>query len=155
MYRPGVRISRSRRYVDTVKLSSQTTPNLGIMSLRRHGPNAPQIPLWRRPHSSTLFHSQQTPRRKNVPRIPPELRSAWHSSSCKRIMVFLQTRPSEILRPLLHCAHPKNPLPPTIRPRLHQSVRHPPPAANPYPAGPTGVLGHSPGPSWFKFSFLY
>eukprot|EP00985_Skeletonema_marinoi_P018412 scaffold10286_cov120-Skeletonema_marinoi.AAC.3 len=40
-------------------------------------------------------------------------------------------------------------------PVQHQSVRHPPPAANPYPAGPTGVLGHSPGPSWFKFSFLY
>eukprot|EP00984_Skeletonema_dohrnii_P023200 scaffold12273_cov122-Skeletonema_dohrnii-CCMP3373.AAC.1 len=77
--------------------------------------------------------------------------------SCKRIMVFLQTRPSEILRPLLHCAHPKNPLPQTVRPRLHQSVRHPPPAANPYPAGPTGtgVLRHSLGPSWFKFSFLY
>eukprot|EP00984_Skeletonema_dohrnii_P018748 scaffold8828_cov166-Skeletonema_dohrnii-CCMP3373.AAC.1 len=82
--------------------------------------------------------------------------SAPHdSSSCKRIVVFLQTRPSEILRSLLHCAHPKHPLPPTVRPCLHQSVRHPPPATNPYPAGPTGVLGHSPGPSWFKFPFLY
>eukprot|EP00984_Skeletonema_dohrnii_P025360 scaffold14489_cov114-Skeletonema_dohrnii-CCMP3373.AAC.1 len=51
---------------------------------------------------------------------------------------------------LLHRTHPKNPLPPTVRPRLHQSVCHPPTATNPYPAGPTGVLGHSPGPSWFS-----
>eukprot|EP00985_Skeletonema_marinoi_P019648 scaffold11362_cov103-Skeletonema_marinoi.AAC.2 len=69
--------------------------------------------------------------------------SAWYSSTCKLILVFLQTRPSEILRPLLHCTHPKNPLPPTVRPRLHQSVRHPPTATSPYPAGPTGVLGRS------------
>ena len=51
--------------------------------------------------------------------------------------------------------HPKDRLPPTVRPRLHQSICHPPTATNPYPAGPTGILGHSPGPSWFKFSFLY
>eukprot|EP00984_Skeletonema_dohrnii_P017293 scaffold7854_cov100-Skeletonema_dohrnii-CCMP3373.AAC.2 len=32
-----------------------------------------------------------------------------------------------ILRPLLHLhrTHPEDPLPPTIRPRLHQSVCHP------------------------------
>eukprot|EP00984_Skeletonema_dohrnii_P024663 scaffold13806_cov80-Skeletonema_dohrnii-CCMP3373.AAC.4 len=56
-----------------------------------------------------------------------------------------------ILRPLLHPhrTHPEDPLPPTIRPRLHQSV------AIHLPIRPHGVFGHSPGPSWFEFSFLY
>eukprot|EP00984_Skeletonema_dohrnii_P024660 scaffold13806_cov80-Skeletonema_dohrnii-CCMP3373.AAC.1 len=56
------------------------------------------------------------------------------SPTCEElIMVFIQTRPSEILRPLLHLSTLHAPTtrihflqPPTIRPRLHQSVCHPP-----------------------------
>eukprot|EP00985_Skeletonema_marinoi_P023135 scaffold15149_cov194-Skeletonema_marinoi.AAC.2 len=76
-------------------------------------------------------------------------------TTCKLILVLLQTSSSEILRPLIHCPHPKDPLPPTVRSRLHQSVCHPPTATNPHPAGPTGVFGHSPSPTRFNFSFLY
>eukprot|EP00985_Skeletonema_marinoi_P021074 scaffold12740_cov153-Skeletonema_marinoi.AAC.5 len=58
-----------------------------------------------------------------------------------------------------HCCRIRHYEPPVIIFHLHEARGRtyvdPPPAANPYPAGPTGVLGHSPGPSWFKFSFLY
>jgi len=70
----------------------------------------------------------------------------WPSPSCKLSMVFIQTSPPEILRPLLHSTHPQDLLPPTIRTCLHQGVRHPPPSANSYPAVPTGASGTIPSP---------
>eukprot|EP00985_Skeletonema_marinoi_P020236 scaffold11938_cov206-Skeletonema_marinoi.AAC.1 len=67
-----------------------------------------------------------------------------YSPARELILVFFQTRPSpsEILRPLLHRIHPHDPLPSTVRPRLHQSVCRPLTPSNPYPARPAGVFGN-------------
>ncbi len=133
----------------------QAPPDVGNMPIWRPRSNAPQIPIRRRPHSTTLLLSQQASRCNDVPRLPPKLGSSWHPSPRKFCMVSFQTKPPAILWPLLHSTHPPDPFPSTVGTRLHQGVRFPHPSTSSCPAGCTSIFGTSPSPSRFKFFFLY
>eukprot|EP00984_Skeletonema_dohrnii_P001679 scaffold547_cov87-Skeletonema_dohrnii-CCMP3373.AAC.2 len=85
------------------------------MAAWRMGPMLRRF-LFGRPHSPALFHYQSTPSHEDVPRIPPELRSAWHSPTCNSSSGLHPNPLSEILR-LRPLATP-TPHPPR-GPRIH------------------------------------
>eukprot|EP00985_Skeletonema_marinoi_P002366 scaffold984_cov144-Skeletonema_marinoi.AAC.7 len=108
-------------------ISISTCPYGGMA----HGSNAPQIPLWTTPFARSLsLPIDPKPRGRTSNPSRAQLRIAFSHATCKLIRSSSKPAHQKFYGHSYTAPtpRPEDPLPPTptVRPRLHQSVCHPP-----------------------------